>query len=78
LSESFEALAEGIEKALWQIGGVPKQHRTDHLTAAVKNGGKQHTNPQPGVRIVTYPPDDQVSFNKGHRQATKSGPPQKG
>jgi hypothetical protein len=42
VSESFEALAEGIEKALWQIGGVPRQHRTDHLTAAVKNGGKQH------------------------------------
>ena len=41
-SESFEALAEGIEKALWQIGGVPKQHRTDHLTAAVKNAGKEH------------------------------------
>ena len=34
-SESFEALAEGIEQALWQLGGVPKQHRTDHLTAAV-------------------------------------------
>jgi hypothetical protein len=39
-SESFEALAEGIEKAAWQIGGVPKQHRTDHLSAAVKNAGK--------------------------------------
>src|SRR5260370_491934 len=39
-SESFEALAEGIEKALWQIGGVPKQHRTDHLSAAIKNAGK--------------------------------------
>ncbi len=39
-SESFEALAEGIEKALWQLGGVPKQHRTDHLSAAVKNAGK--------------------------------------
>ncbi len=39
-SESFEALSEGIEKALWQIGGVPKQHRTDHLSAAVKNAGK--------------------------------------
>jgi ribosomal protein S21 len=25
----------GIEQALWQLGGVPKQHRTDHLTAAV-------------------------------------------
>ncbi len=42
-SESFEALAEGIEKALWQIGGVPSQHRTDHLTAAVKNAGKEHS-----------------------------------
>ncbi len=39
-SESFEALAEGIEKAVWQIGGVPKQHRTDHLSAAVKTAGK--------------------------------------
>lgn len=35
-SETFEALAEGIEKALWQIGGVPKFHRTDHLSAAVR------------------------------------------
>jgi hypothetical protein len=39
-SESFEALAEGIEQALWQIGGVPEQHRTDHLTAAVKQEHK--------------------------------------
>lgn len=36
LSESFEALAEGIEVALWQIGGVPRQHRTDHLSAAMR------------------------------------------
>jgi len=36
-SESFEALAEGIEACLWSIGGVPQQHRTDHLTAAVKH-----------------------------------------
>ena len=42
-SESFEALAEGMEKALWQLGGVPAQHRTDHLTAAVKNAGKEHS-----------------------------------
>src|SRR6266480_6929107 len=40
-SESFEALAEGIEKALWQIGGVPKQHRTDHLSAAINNAKAQ-------------------------------------
>lgn len=35
-SESFEALAEGIEQALWQLGGVPSLHRTDHLSAAVR------------------------------------------
>lgn len=35
-SESFEALAEGIEQCLWSIGGVPQQHRTDHLTAAIR------------------------------------------
>jgi hypothetical protein len=34
-SESFEALAEGLESCLWQIGGVPDVHRTDNLTAAV-------------------------------------------
>jgi hypothetical protein len=31
-SESFEALSEGLEHCLWQIGGVPAWHRTDNLT----------------------------------------------
>jgi hypothetical protein len=35
-SESFASLSEGLQNALWQLGGVPKQHRTDCLTAAVK------------------------------------------
>ena len=34
-SESFESLADGIESCLWQIGGVPEQHRTDNLSAAI-------------------------------------------
>jgi hypothetical protein len=34
-SESFEALAEGLEACLWQLGGVPEQHRTDNLSAAI-------------------------------------------
>ena len=34
-SESFEALAEGLEACLWQLGGVPVEHRTDNLSAAV-------------------------------------------
>jgi len=36
-SESFESLAEGFQKAVWQLGGVPRRHRTDCLSAAVKN-----------------------------------------
>jgi hypothetical protein len=36
-SESFESLAEGFQKAVWELGGVPRRHRTDCLSAAVKN-----------------------------------------
>ncbi len=36
-SESFEALSEGLEHCLWQVGGVPEWHRTDNLTAAVRD-----------------------------------------
>ncbi len=44
-SESFEALSEGIQKAFWEFGGVPLRHRTDSLSAAVKNHSsrKSHT-----------------------------------
>jgi hypothetical protein len=35
-SETFESLAEGLEASLWQLGGVPRTHRTDHLSAAIK------------------------------------------
>jgi transposase len=33
--ESFENLSRGYERALWVLGGVPKIHRTDNLSAAV-------------------------------------------
>lgn len=36
-SESFESISEGLQNALWELGGVPKRHRTDRLTAAVQN-----------------------------------------
>ena len=34
-SESFEALSDGFQKSLWQLGGVPARHRTDRMSAAV-------------------------------------------
>ena len=35
--ESFVALAEGLQNALWALGGVPKEHRSDSLSAAFRN-----------------------------------------
>ena len=35
--ESFVALAEGLQNALWPLGGVPQYHRTDSLSAAFRN-----------------------------------------
>ena len=35
--ESFTALTEGLQEALWQLGGVPSTHRTDRLSAAYRN-----------------------------------------
>ena len=35
--ESFVALAEGLQNALWVLGGVPREHRSDSLSAAFRN-----------------------------------------
>lgn len=35
--ESFSALSDGLQNAFWQSGGVPRQLRTDSLSAAYKN-----------------------------------------
>src|SRR5690349_17686333 len=37
LGKRLRRCAISIEQALWQIGGVPAQHRTDHLSAAVRH-----------------------------------------
>lgn len=38
--ESFVALAEGLQNALWCLGGVPREHRSDSLSAAFRNVGE--------------------------------------
>ena len=35
--ESFTALAENLQNALWTLGGVPGEHRSDSLSAAYRN-----------------------------------------
>src|SRR6516164_1278287 len=36
-SESFESLSEGWQNAVWELGAVPAEHRTDSLSSAVNN-----------------------------------------
>ena len=36
-SESFESLSTGLQDALWELGAVPRHHRTGRLSAAVNN-----------------------------------------
>lgn len=40
-SESFAALSQGVQNALWAAGGVPAQHRTDNLSAATHDLKKE-------------------------------------
>jgi len=35
--ESYVALAEGLQNALWTLGGAPREHRSDSLSAAFRN-----------------------------------------
>jgi hypothetical protein len=38
-SESFENLSQGLQNALWELGGVPAAHQSDRLTSAVTTLG---------------------------------------
>lgn len=37
-SESFESLSSGVQNAVWTLGRVPAEHRTDNLGAAMFGG----------------------------------------
>lgn len=39
--ESYTALAENLQNALWALGGAPKNCRTDSLSAAFRNLSKE-------------------------------------
>lgn len=41
VSESYAALSQGLQNALWTLGGVPDEHRTDNLTAATHDLKKE-------------------------------------
>lgn len=40
-SESFESLSEGLQNAVWELGGTPQEHQTDRMSTAVNNTSEE-------------------------------------
>ena len=54
-SECFEALADGLQDALWELDGVPDAHQTDQLsTAVVDLGSKKEFTSRYGALLNYY------------------------
>ncbi|MCD4779764.1 MAG: IS21 family transposase [Candidatus Omnitrophica bacterium] len=53
-SESFESLSQGLQNALWELGGVPGKHRTDCLTTAVNKASHPEEFTQRYKELVDY------------------------
>ncbi len=70
--ESFIALSTGLQSALWRLGGVPEEHRTDSLSAAFNNLAEQLERPTRSINFAT--PDFLVmnGMAEGGRSQTPS------
>jgi transposase len=53
-AESFESLAEGLQNALWELGAVPAEHRTDNLSAAIIRKGKRDDLTEPYRGLLAH------------------------
>jgi hypothetical protein len=53
-SESFESLSEGIQNAVWELGGVPQRHRTDRMSLAVNNASNAKEFTQRYTALLGY------------------------
>lgn len=73
-SESFESLTEGFQRAVYELGGVPRGHVTDRLTAAVKNlkRSRDSAKSEPSAEeaegpSATSPVKDRAEFQAAYR-----------
>jgi hypothetical protein len=53
-SESLESLSEGWQNAVWELGGVAAEHRTDSLSSAVNNMSSQDEFNQRYEAVMRY------------------------
>jgi hypothetical protein len=78
-SESFESLSEGLQNAVWELGGVPQRHRTDRMSLAVNNASteKEFTDRYTGLlgyygmemeKIQPEEPNENGDVEQSHRR----------
>lgn len=68
-TESFESLVAGFQGAVWEMGRVPKKHRTDNLSAATHElrGGGRSFNERYSAVLKHYGVEaDRNSPGRGH------------
>jgi hypothetical protein len=66
-SESFESFAEGFQNAVWALGGVPAEHRSDRMSLAVQASGSQFFTRRYEALMAHYEVRPQaINAGKGH------------
>jgi hypothetical protein len=66
-SESFESFSEGFQNALWALGGVPQQHRSDRMSLAVQQTGSHFFTRRYQALMAHYRLQPQaINAGKGH------------
>ena len=66
-SESFESFCEGFQNAVWTLGGVPEEHRTDRMSLAVQASGSHFFTRRYEAVMAHYEMRPQaINAGKGH------------
>jgi len=66
-SESFESFCDGFQNAVWMLGGVPEEHRSDRMSLAVQASGSQFFTRRYEAVMAHYGVKPQaINAGKGH------------
>ena len=66
-SESFESFSAGFQNAVWGLGGVPAEHRTDRMSLAVQASGSSFFTQRYQALMRHYQIQPQaINAGKGH------------
>ena len=71
-SESLESLSQGLQNALWELGGVPQSHRTDRLTAALRLSERCRRGTPPSSHKAFCKPSESASNDSDGQTLTDS------